>query len=256
MSRRVSGRDRDAAFLGDEGRGLADERRVGQPLRRDEDARDGVHLRLVHEIAALRLELALDVFGDRLVDDHRVLRRAEHPVVERLAGDDVADGLLHVGGPFDERGRVAGADAVGRLARAVRRAHEPHAARRQDHRHVAVLHQLLRCPSERHRRHPVDRAGWRASPAGRLVHHLGDARDALDRGRVRAQHDRAAGLDRNQDLVDRRRRGVGRRDDGGDDAERFRDLDDADVVVPRDDADRFHRPDEVVDLLRTAKRFF
>ena len=51
---------------------------------------------VVQEVAALRLELALDLLGDRLVDDDRVLRRAQHAVVERLAGDDVAHGLRDV----------------------------------------------------------------------------------------------------------------------------------------------------------------
>jgi hypothetical protein len=66
---------------------------------------------------------------------------------------------------------------------------------------------------------------------------------------VRADHDGAARLERDQDLVDRRGGRVGRRNDGGDDAERLRDLDDLAIVVAGDDAHRFHRPDEVVDLL-------
>ena len=94
-------------------------------------------------------------------------------------------------------------------------------------------------------------APWRRAGAQRgLVHHLGDARDALHGRRMRAQDDGAARLDRDQDLVDRGRGGIGRRHDGGDDAERLGDLDDALVLVPRDDADRLHRLDELVDLLR------
>ena len=79
----------------------------------------------------------------------------------------------------------------------------------------------------------------------RFVHDLGDARDAADRRRVRADHDRAARLERDQDLVDRRRRRVRRRDDRRDDAERLGDLDDLAVLEPADDADGLHRPDEV-----------
>ena len=139
--------------------------------------------------------------------------------------------------------RVARTDAVGRLAGAVGRADQPHAAGRENHGDVAVLHQLLRA-LERDRRHPVDRARWRAGAAGGLVHHLGDARDALHRRRMRAEDDGAARLDRDQDLVDGGRGRVGRRHDGGDDAERLGDLDDAGVFVARDDADRLHRPDE------------
>ena len=54
--------------------------------------------RVVQEVGALRLELAPRLFGDRLVHDHGVRRRAEHAVVERLADDDVVGGLLQVGG--------------------------------------------------------------------------------------------------------------------------------------------------------------
>ena len=72
--------------------------------------------------------------------------------------------LLHVGAALDVARCVAGADAVGRLAGAVRGAHEAHAARRQNHGHVAVPHQLLRA-LERHRLHPSDDAGGAPAPA-------------------------------------------------------------------------------------------
>ena len=93
---------------------------------------------------------------------------------------------------------------------------------------------------------PSGAPAWRA--ASFMI--SGDARDAAHRRRMRADHDRAARLDRNQDLVDRRGRRVRRRHDRADDAERFRDLDDLAILDPADHADGFHRPDEVVDLLR------
>ena len=67
---------------------------------------------------------------------------------------------------------------------------------------------------------------------------------------MRAQHDRAARLQGNQDLIDGRRSGIRRRHDGGDDAERLGNLDDAFLVVACDDADGLHRTDEAEDLLR------
>ena len=70
---------------------------------------------------------------------------------------------------------------------------------------------------------------------------------------MRTQHDRASRLDGNQDLVDRRRGRVGRRDDGSDDAERLGNFDHAPVVVARNHADGFHRTDEAVHLLRGKK---
>ena len=115
-----------------------------------------------------------------------------------------------------------------------------------------MLHQLLRT-LERHRRHPADRGVGRARAASGLGHDLGDARDAFDRGRMRTENDHAASLDGDEDLVNGRRRRIGRRDDGRDDAERLGDLDDARRLVPRDDADGLHRPDEAVDLLRAEE---
>ena len=66
---------------------------------------------------------------------------------------------------------------------------------------------------------------------------------------MRADHDRAARLERDQDLVDGGGRRVRGRDDRGDDAERLGDLDDLPVLDAPDDADRLHRPDEAVDLV-------
>jgi hypothetical protein len=73
---------------------------------------------------------------------------------------------------------------------------------------------------------------------------------------VRADDDRAPGLQRDQDLVDGRGRGIGRRHDGRHDAEGLGDLDDLAILEAGDDADRFHRPDEVVDLLRREEVLF
>ena len=86
--------------------------------------------------------------------------------------------------------------------------------------------------------------------ARRLVHDFGDAGDAAHRRRVRAQDDRAARLYRDQNLVNRCRRRICRRDDGTDDAEGFGDFDDLAVFEAADDADGLDRLDEAVDLFR------
>ena len=155
--------------------------------------------------------------------------------------------FLEVGAALDVAGRVAGADAVGRLAGAVRGAHQSHPAGRQDHRDVAVLHQLLGA-FERDGLHPPDAAGRRAGPLRRLRHDLDRSGDAARRGRMRADDDGAARLQRDQHLIDRGGRRVGRRDDGRDDAERLGDLDDLPILDAVDHADGLHRPDELVDL--------
>jgi hypothetical protein len=66
---------------------------------------------------------------------------------------------------------------------------------------------------------------------------------------VRTQHDRAARFERDEDLVDGRRRGIGRRHDRRDHAEGLRDLDDLPFIITMDDADGLHRPDERVDAV-------
>src|SRR5581483_9032294 len=60
---------------------------------------------------------------------------------------------------------------------------------------------------------------------------------------------RTTRLESDQDLVNGRGGGVGRRNDRGDNAERLGDLDHPPVFVPGDDADRAHRPDEAIDLV-------
>jgi hypothetical protein len=66
---------------------------------------------------------------------------------------------------------------------------------------------------------------------------------------MRAEDDRAPRLHGEQDLVDGGGGRVGGRDDRGDHAEGFGDLDDLLLVDPPHDPDGLHRADEVVDLL-------
>ena len=66
---------------------------------------------------------------------------------------------------------------------------------------------------------------------------------------MRAEHDGAARLEGNEDLVDGCRCRIRRWNDGRYDAERFGDFDDAPILVASDDADGLHRPDEPIDLL-------
>ena len=202
------GGDGDAAFLSDESGRLADEHGVRQPLGGHEDASDCLHFHLRHEVAALGLEFLSHRLGNRLIDNDRVLRRAQHPVVEGLARDDVAHGFLHVRRPLHVCRRVAGTHAVRRLAGAIRGAHEAHPARGQDDRDVAMLHELFSA-LERHRRHPIDRPFRGPGAARGLGRDFGNSRDALDGGGMGTEYQRATGFERDQDLVDSRGRWIG-----------------------------------------------
>ena len=115
-----------------------------------------------------------------------------------------------------------------------------------------MLHQFLSA-FDRDRRHPVDGAGGRTRSTRRLLHHLRHARDAFDGRGMRADHDGAAGFQRDQNLVDRGRCRIGRRDDRSHHTERLGNFDDAAIVVPCDDADGLHRPNEAIDLLRAEE---
>ena len=246
------GRNADPAFLGDRDGAPADERWIRQPLRRDEHPRQRIHFFFVQEVPTLAFKLALHLRRDRLVDDDRVFRRAEDAVVERLAGDDVVDRLPNVRRPLHERRRVARTDAVRGFPCAVCRPNEAHAAGRENHGDIAMLHQFLRT-FQRHFGHPVDCACRSTRAARSILHHLGDPTDALDGSGMRAHHDRAAGLDGDQDFVNRGRGGVRRRHDSSHNAERLSDFDDPPIVESRDDSNRLHRTDEVVHLLRAEQ---
>ncbi len=226
----------------------ADELRVGQPLRCDERGLQLLRFGRRQEVRALLLHFALERVGDLAIDDRGVRRRAEQAVVEALARDDVGRGLCEICRSLDVARRVARPDAICRFARGIGRAHEAESARGENHRHVAVTHELLRA-GQRHGAHPADRAVGGAGVERRGRHHLGHGRDAASRRRMRTEHDRTARLDGDEDFVDRGRCRVGRRHDAGHDTERFGNLDDAHVLAARDDADGAHRPDERVDVL-------
>ena len=154
--------------------GLSDERGIRQALRRDQLLGQRVRFGRREEVAALIQKLPARFRFDRLVDDDGVWRRAEHAVIERLAGEDVVGGLADIRARFDVAGRVAGTDAVGRLAGAVGGAHQAHAAGRENHRDLARLHQFLRA-FERDGLHPPDGAVGQPGPAAGLVHDVGGA---------------------------------------------------------------------------------
>ena len=79
---------------------------------------------------------------DRRIDDEIAVGRTARSVVVGLADRGVARGFDDVGGLVDHHRRVAGADAVGRLARAVGGLDHRRAAGRD--RQIADRHQLVR----------------------------------------------------------------------------------------------------------------
>jgi hypothetical protein len=68
---------------------LPDVRVTARAARRDEDARDGINFSCVQEIRTLTHEFTLQLLADARIHHDRIWRRAEQPVVESLADDDV-----------------------------------------------------------------------------------------------------------------------------------------------------------------------
>jgi hypothetical protein len=135
------GRDADAGHQRDQGGGLADDGGVEPATPSGDDPREPPGLRCAQEVPTPRLELLADGPSEWGVDYHGLLGGVERAVVETLAGQDVPRGLANVRRTLDEHRNVSGFDAEGGLPGGVRRAHEPGAARRQDHGRVLVLHE-------------------------------------------------------------------------------------------------------------------
>ena len=96
------------------------------------------------KIRVLLAALFQHLLADGFFGDDRLLGRADGAVVERLAGKNIGDGFLHVGGALDQRGNVAGANAVSGASRAIRGADETCATGGEDYSCEPVFHQLLR----------------------------------------------------------------------------------------------------------------
>ena len=123
-------------------------------------------LLVVDEIAAFVLQLREERVVDRGVDEQVAVGGAAGAVVVGLADARVARRLLDVGGLVDDHRRVAGADAVGRLARSVRRLDHRRAAGRD--RQIAAA-PSARCASgmlgrSTHLQHVLGRALLAAAP--------------------------------------------------------------------------------------------
>ncbi len=236
----------EARELRDGRRLLADDLRVERAVDEHRGA-DLVLLLVIEDVAAALRELGLHLVVDRLVDDDRLLRRADHAVVERLRVDDGVDRGNDVAGLVEDRGRVAGADADGRGARAVGRLHHAGTARREDE--VALLHDEIRL-KERRGLGPADDVLRGAGLDGRVEDDLRGRDGAVLGARVRGEDDAVPGLEGHEGLEDRGRGRVRRRDHRAQNADRLGDLDDAGGFVALDDAAGLRVAVLVVDVLR------
>ena len=243
------GGDLDPRLLGDVGRRLAHDLGVGEALGSDDDPRYRRDLGIAQEVAAVLLHLGDHLVLDRLVADDRLLGRAQRPVIEGLAVEDVLDRLRHVGRPLHVGRDVARSHAEGRLAGGVGRADEADAARGQDDAGVAGPHQLLRS-LERYLGQAQERIGGQARPHRGAVHHTHRLQDAVAGRGMGAHHARVAGLDRDERLEDRGGGGIGGGDDRRDHAHRLGDLHHPCLRVFPQDAHRTEGADVVVDVHR------
>ncbi len=188
----------------------------------------------VDQVAAFGLQLLQEGVVDRGVDEDVAVGRAAGSVVVGLADRGVARRLHDVRGLVDHHRRVAGADAVGRLARAVRALHHRRAAGGDGQ--VAGAHQLV---GERDARalDALQQILGRAELAQRRAHHPHGLVRRLPAAGVRREDDRVLALDRVDRDGDRRDVRAGDRNQRRDHASRLGVLDDALVGDLLDDAD-------------------
>ena len=238
-------RDLEAGHLRDRDGTLPHDLRVQRAV--DEERRaDLVGLLLVEEVAAAPLELVLDLVVDELVGDDRLLRGADHAVVERLGVDDRVDGVHEVAARVEDRRRVARAHAERRRAGGVGRLHHAGAARREDD--VRLLHEEVRLREARGL-DPADDVRGRARRDGRVEDGLRGRDRAVLGARVGADDDAVARLEREERLEDRGGGGVRGGDHGADHADRLGHLHDAGGLVLLHHAARLRLLVRVVDVL-------
>ena len=228
------------AISGNHGRGAADNFRIRRVRSRQKyEARHFFHFFRRKKIRALLAAFLERALAHRFFGDDGLLGRADRSVIKSFSRDDVRDGLAHVGGALDKRGHVARTDAVGRLARTVRGAHQTRAARRQNHADFGPPHQLARA-FQRRVLHALDQPLRRARRERGAFEQRGRLANALDRGGMRAQHNRVLSLDGNQRLVNCRRGRIRGRNHRRDNADGRRHFDDALFAVLAQNPDGAH----------------
>ena len=170
------------------------------------------------------LQLGQRRVPDRVVDDARLLGRADQRRVEGLRDQHVDDGHRHVGAAVDVDRRVAGADAQARLAGRVGRGDRLRAAGGPDEVDAGVVEEVLGDVERRIGDRPAARPGgiparspaaWRISTA-----RIGAARGS----RRRAEDDGVARLGGDDRLEQHGRRRVGDRRQREHDADRLGDV--------------------------------
>ena len=160
---------------------------------------------------------------NRLVDDDGVLAGTGGGIVERLALDDLMDGIGKIRGLVDDADRIAGPDTVRGGTARVGRLHHGGAARGDDEVHG--LHQLRVVGIDGSA--DAARGPRGGPPASDLAHELADQRGSPFGGRVRGEDDRVPALEHGQAVAADRRRRIGHRRKRPHDADRLGELEEA-----------------------------
>ena len=137
-----AGRDAESRHLAEVQRGFADHFRVDGAVRTQQQRRHFRRLIFIHEVDALRFQLAVDLVVNAAFDDNRLFGGADHAIIEGFTGDDIFHRVVDIGAAFDKRRAVTRAAADGRGAGGVGRAHHAFAAGGEDQRHVFAVHQF------------------------------------------------------------------------------------------------------------------
>ena len=176
---------------------------------------------VAEEVAAARSKLLLDLVIELFVNDHALFGGADHTVVKGLGVNDRVDRQKDVSALVDDRGSVAGAYAQSGFAAGVSSLY--HSGTACSENAVGLLHKHI-CQLKRGNVDPADDSLGSARGNSRLQNELRRGDGALFCAGMRADDDSVSGFQTDKRLENRGGCGVGRRDYGGDHADRLGDF--------------------------------
>ena len=130
----------EPGHLGNRLDAFADDLRVQRVCSRRYNSRQRGFLFRSQKVRAFRQQAFAHLRINRPLGDNRLLRRTDGAVIKGFAGENIFDGFRDIGRALDHRWHVVGADAEGRLARRISRAHQADAACSQNYSRPLVLH--------------------------------------------------------------------------------------------------------------------
>ena len=189
----------------------------------DHRARQQRRLFLVADVRAQLREFPQHPIINLIIDHHRLLRSANRSIVEGLGGDDVYDGHIQIGRPFQIDRRIARAHAKGWLAGAIGGLNGARSTGGINQADILVMHEVS-VVLQGVRFQARENAFRCAVLHRRLVHDPDSLVATVPGVRVRAEDNSVPGLDGHDAFEENRRGRVRNWREREDDADRIRHL--------------------------------